>query len=230
MAELIGIIGESGSGKSSSIRTLNPENTFIINVAGKPLPIKGFKKMYKPLVKNSEGKYEGNLYHTSDSDKILQILKLINHSRLDITNVIIEDAQYIMAFEAMNRSDEKNYDKFVQIASHFYSVLKEAMNMREDLKIFIISHSENTGDALNQKLKMKTIGKMLDNMITLEGLFTYVLFTELIIDPADDSVQYKFVTQSNGSTTAKTPMECFDSYYIDNDLQYVVDKINEYND
>jgi len=230
MAELIGIVGDTGSGKTSSIRTLDPTKTFIINVTGKPLAFRGYKKLYKPLKKLKDGSYEGNLYVTSDVNKILQILTLINKTRPEITNVILEDTQYIMSFEAMDRADEKNYDKFVQIASHFYSILKTAMGMRDDLKVFILTHSENMGDALNPKFKIKTIGKMLDNMITLEGLFTYVFFTELIVDPADDTTHYKFVTQSNGTTTAKTPMDCFDSYYIDNDLQYVVDKINEYND
>lgn len=228
MADLIGIVGETGSGKSTSIRNLDPNETFIINVAGKALPIRGYRKNYKPLVREGE-MFVGNLFNTSDVAKIGQVLKLVNQKRPEIKTVIIEDAQYLMAFEAMDRADEKNYDKFVQIASHFYSVIKESMNMREDLKVVIITHSENTGDALNPKYKMKTIGKMIDNMITLEGLFTYVLYTKLLVDPADDSISHKFITQSDGTTTAKTPMGCFDELMIDNDLQFVIDKINEYN-
>lgn len=100
--------------------------------------------------------------------------------------------------------------------------------MRSDLKVVIITHSENTGDALNPSYKMKTIGKMIDNMITLEGLFTYVLFTEVVKD-VDGNLEHKFITQSDGTTTAKTPMRCFDSMYIDNDLNYVIEKIDEYN-
>ena len=108
MAELIGIVGNSGSGKSTSLRNLDPTTTFIINVAGKPLPIKGFKKNYKPIVLNPETKkYDGNLYNTSDVNKIGQILKVIERTRPEIKTVIIEDAQYIMAFEAMDRAGEK---------------------------------------------------------------------------------------------------------------------------
>lgn len=107
MSDLIGIVGNSGSGKSTSIRTLNPENTFIINVAGKSLPFRGAKKNYKPLIKDSKGKFVGNLYHTSDVTQISKILIVVDKTRPEITVVIIEDAQYIMAFEAMERASEK---------------------------------------------------------------------------------------------------------------------------
>lgn len=229
MAELIGVVGNSGSGKSTSIRNLDPKSTFIINVAGKPLPIKNYKNNYKLLKQNPESrKFEGNLYNTSDVSKISSILKIIDKTRPDIKTVIIEDSQYIMSFEAMDRAQEKSYDKFTQIASNFYSILKESINMREDLKVCILTHAENIGDALNPSYKIKTVGKMIDNMITLEGLFTYVLFTTILKD-VEGKIQYKFITQSDGTTTAKTPMGCFDEFYIDNDLQYVIDKINEYN-
>lgn len=133
-----------------------------------------------------------------------------------------------MSFEAMDRAQEKSYEKFTQIAQHFYSILKEAMDMRDDLKVFILTHSENSGDALNPNFKIKTVGKMIDNMITVEGLFTYVLFTQRVKDD-DGNMQYKFVTQSDGTTTAKTPLGCFEEAFIDNDLQFVFDKIDEYN-
>ena len=132
-------------------------------------------------------------------------------------------------FEAMDRSSEKGYEKFTQMANNFYSVLKEAMGMRSDLKVCVLAHAENIGDALNPSYKLKTLGKMIDNMITVEGLFTYVLFT-VLINEVDGGVSHKFVTQSDGTTTAKTPMGCFDSVLIDNDLEYVVEKIDEYNE
>lgn len=100
MAELIAVVGNSGSGKSTSLRNLDPNTTFIINVAGKPLPIRGFKKNYKPLTQDPTTKnFEGNLYNTSDVTKIAQILKIIDVKRPEIKTVIIEDAQYIMALK-----------------------------------------------------------------------------------------------------------------------------------
>lgn len=230
MAELIAVVGNTGSGKSTSLRNLNPESTFIINVAGKALPFKGFKKNYKPLKQNPETKkFEGNLYNTSDVTKIAQILKIIDKTRPEIDVVVIEDAQYIMAFEAMDRALEKSYDKFTQIASNFYSILKESINMRDNLKVCVLAHAENLGDALNPSYKIKTVGKMIDNMITVEGLFTYVLFTSLNKD-VEGKIEHKFITQSDGTTTAKTPMGCFEDLYIDNDLQYVIEQIDKYNE
>lgn len=230
MAELIAVVGNTGSGKSTSLRNLNPESTFIINVAGKALPFKGFKKNYKPLKQNPETKkFEGNLYNTSDVTKIAQILKIIDKTRPEIDVVVIEDAQYIMAFEAMDRALEKSYDKFTQIASNFYSILKESINMRDSLKVCVLAHAENLGDALNPSYKIKTVGKMIDNMITVEGLFTYVLFTSLNKD-VEGKIEHKFITQSDGTTTAKTPMGCFEDLYIDNDLQYVIEQIDKYNE
>jgi ABC-type dipeptide/oligopeptide/nickel transport system ATPase component len=160
MAELGAIVGESGSGKSTSLRNLDPTKTFIINVAGKNLPIRNYKKNYKALVMNPElKKYEGNLYNTSDVTKIGQVIKLVSSSMPEIKQIIIDDSQYLMAFEAMDRASEKGYEKFTQMAQHFYSVLKEAMGAREDLKVFILAHSENTGDMLNPSYKIKTLGK-----------------------------------------------------------------------
>ena len=108
MADLIAVVGDSGSGKSTSLRNLDPQTTFIINVAGKPLPIRGYKKNYKALVQDANSKkWVGNLYKTSDVAKISTVLKVINFQRPEIKVVIIEDAQYIMAFEAMERASEK---------------------------------------------------------------------------------------------------------------------------
>lgn len=160
MATLGAIVGESGSGKSTSIRNLDPAHTFIINVAKKALPFRGYRKNYKELTLDPETKtYTGNLYSTSSVDQIAKVLLLIDKTMPHIKQVLIDDSQYLMSFEAMDRANEKSYDKFTQIAQHFYSVLKGAMDMREDLKVFILTHSENTGDVLNPSYKIKTVGK-----------------------------------------------------------------------
>nr|DAL02942.1 MAG TPA: RecA like NTPase recombinase [Crassvirales sp.] len=225
MANLIGIVGEAGSGKSTSIGFLNPEETVVISVANKPLPIKGFVRKYKELSKENP---RGNLLNESNVNNILFWLEVINQKRPDIKNVVIDDAQYLMSFELMNRAEEKSYDKFTQIASHFYTILKKAMIMRPDLNIVFMIHSENVGDALNPQYKMKTVGKMLDTAITLEGLFTYVIFTRKRLND-DDKPVYEFVTNYDGTNTAKTPAGCFDSLTIPNNLQLVVDAIYKYN-
>lgn len=129
----------------------------------------------------------------------------------------------------MNRVDEKGYNKFTDIAKHAYEALKTGMDLRDDLYVVVMTHSENTGDNINPYWKIKTIGKMLDSVITLEGLFTYVLFTRVIKDESD-RVQYKFLTNTDGTCTAKSPMGLFEDLLIDNDLDYVIKKIKEYNE
>lgn len=224
MANLIAIVGSSGVGKSSSIRTLNPAETFIINVASKPLPFKGWRSKY--TIWNKENP-NGNYINTSNVSTISSILNYINTKRPEIKSIVIDDSQYLMAFEYMDRSGETGFKKFSEIAQKFYSVLKAGISMRDDLNIIMTCHSENIGDTDNPQYKIKTIGKMIDNTITVEGLFTYVLFSMIQRDD-DDKPKYVFQTHSDGTTTAKTPMDCFEEDYIPNNLQYVIDKIAEY--
>ena len=230
MAEMIAIVGESGSGKTTSIRNLNPEETFIISTTGKRPGIKGAKKKYPDFKVNKETKeMSGNFYTSSNIESIKQMMKIVNAKMPNVKVLIIDDFQYLQAFEAMARVDEKGYGKFTDMAKHAYEALKTGMDMRDDLFIVVSTHSENTGDNLNPYYKIKTQGKMLDSVITLEGLFTYVLFTRVIKDESD-KVQYKFLTNSDGTCTAKSPMGLFEDLLIDNDLDYVIKKIQEYNE
>lgn len=229
MSELIGIVGASGSGKTTSIRNLNPEETFIISTTGKRPGIKGAKKKYPDFtIDKDTKKISGNFYTSSSVDKIRTVMQVVNQKMPQIKTLVIDDFQYLQAFESMNRVDEKGYGKFTDIAKHAYEILKDSMNMRDNLFVVVLTHSENAGTAEEPYEKIKTIGKMLDSVITLEGLFTYVLFTKVVKD-ANDQPQYKFVTNSDGSCTAKTPMGMFNERLIDNDLKLVIDTINEYN-
>ena len=228
MAEMIAVVGESGSGKTSSIRNLNPEETFIISTTGKRPGIPGAAKKYKAFGMDG-GKLHGNFYTTSSIDNIAKVLKIIDTKMPEIKTVVVDDFQYVMGFEAMERAKEKSYEKFTEMAMHAYQVLKSGMNMREDLYFVVSTHSENQGDAINPYRKIKTLGKMLDNVITLEGLFTYVFFTE-IHKAEENKVQYKFITNSDGTCTAKSPMGLFNDLYIDNDLNLVINRIKEYNE
>jgi len=227
---MIAIVGESGSGKTTSIRNLNPEETFIISTTGKRPGIKGAKRKYPDFKVNKETKeMSGNFYTSSNIESIKQMMKIVNVKMPNVKVLIIDDFQYLQAFEAMSRVDEKGYSKFTDMAKHAYEALKTGMDMRDDLFIVVSTHSENTGDNLNPYFKIKTQGKMLDSVITLEGLFTYVLFTKVIKDESD-GVKYKFLTNSDGTCTAKSPMGLFEDLLIDNDLDYVIKKITEYNE
>lgn len=157
MAELIAIVGESGSGKTTSIRNLNPAETFIISTTGKRPGIKGAKKKY-PDVKIAGNEISGNFYTTSNIDNIKKMMTIVDKKLTNVKTLIIDDYQYLQAFEAMARVDEKGYGKFTDIAKHAYEALKSAMDMRDDLFVCVLTHSENTGDNLNPYYKIKTQG------------------------------------------------------------------------
>lgn len=212
------IIGESGTGKSTSLRNLNPTETFIINVCNKPLPFRGYKSQYK-AIKSWEDK-EGNYYASNDYVKIIKMMKTINESRPEIKNLIIDDFQYIMCAEFMARVTERGFDKFSEIGQHAYMIIDLLSALREDLNCFVLSHSEANEHG---KMKAKTIGKLLDDKVVLEGRFTMVLQTEI------SESGYRFLTQGDKNHIAKSPMGMFEDKYIPNDLAFVVEKMNEYN-
>lgn len=214
MANLIMIIGESGTGKSTSIETLNPKDTFIIQTVDKPLPFKGFKTKY-PL-KTKE--INGNRFISDKVETILKILNSLNNEK-NIKNIIIDDAQYIMANEFMRRAKEKGFEKFTEIGQKFYNLINTANDMREDINIIFLQHIETTDTG---KIKAKTIGKLLDEKIVLEGRFTIVLSTEV------EDGKYYFRTQNNGNDTCKSPKGMFEDLRIPNDLNFVITKSKEY--
>lgn len=226
--ETIAIVGESGSGKSTSLRNMNPEETFIISTTGKPLPFRGWRKKYTKLTKNSVGEYTGNYYISSSSDKIIKILKVINAKLPHIKQVVIDDFQYVLSYEFVERATEIGYTKFSEIAQHAMDILRYSEDMREDCKMVFLTHSENVGDALNPKYVIKTVGKMLAEKVTLEGLFTYIFFTK-VSEGEDGKMKYTLITNTDGKCIAKTPMDMFADLEIDNDLSEIIKVIDDYN-
>lgn len=210
------IIGESGTGKSTSIRNLNPSETFIINVLNKPLPFKGYKSSYTKI--SSDAK-TGNYYSSDDYQRIEQLIRKVNAERLEIKTLIIDDFQYLMANEFMRRALERGYDKFSEIAKNAHSLLKLLPTLRDDLDVFILTHSESNEHG---KMKIKTIGKMLDEKITIEGMYAMVLQTELT------DGDYHFITQGDARHIAKSPMGMFNTRNIPNDLAFVKQQMSSY--
>ena len=160
MSEMVAIVGNSGTGKTTSLRNLNPEETFIISVTGKSLPFPKAKKNYVAIQKDEKTKkYVGNYFVSSDSEKICNVLKMISVQMPQISTVVLDDLQYIMSFESMDRASEKNFDKFVELASHYFNILKTASSMDDGVNVIVTSHADNEGDAINPYFKIKTIGK-----------------------------------------------------------------------
>lgn len=193
------IMGESGSGKSASLRTFEPEDVSIFNVASKPMPFR------KKLPSKSTSNYE-------------EIKALIAKSGKKA--FVIDDSQFLMCFESFAKAKDTGYGKFTDMALNFYNLVQFVIRgTAPDVIVYFLHHTETDGNT--GKIKAKTVGKMLDSQLTLEGLFSIVLHC------VTDGKKHSFLTQSDGMTTAKSPMEMFPDV-IDNDLKFVDKSIREY--
>ncbi|WP_276690040.1 hypothetical protein [Acidaminococcus massiliensis] len=191
------VIGFSGSGKSSSLRNFKPNEVGVFSVAGKRLPFQSELK----VAMNSN-------YQTIEN--ALQRNKLRAY--------VIDDSQYLLAFDSFRRAKEASYTKFTDYAVSFYNLLDAIKRTSPDTIVYLLHHAEETDRGM---IKAKTIGKMLDNQLVLEGLCEIVLYAET------DGKKYQFLTQSNGFTTAKSPMGMF-PLEIDNDLKAVDSQIRKF--
>ena len=225
MAQSVLVIADSGSGKSTSIRDLDPKETFIVNIANKPLPFKGWKKDYTMISKDNQ---KGNMTGVSSAAGIMKAMMHVNDKMPHIKNLVIDDWQYMSSFEYFDKADEKGYDKFTSIAKNLAQVAKLPKDMRDDLYIFFLTHSEESTDINgHRKVKAKTVGKMIDNALTLEGLFSIVLFGKVVKDE-EEKLNYVFETANNGENTCKSPDGMFENVRISNSLKLVKNAIIEY--
>jgi hypothetical protein len=219
-SKLIGIVGATGTGKSTSIKHLDPKETYIINVAKKELPFKGSEKLY-----NSENK---NYKEVDDANEITRLLRTISDKAPHIKNIIVEDSNYIMGFNIVSKATEVGYTKFSLMAKDMVELFREARKLRDDIKVFYLTHPETIedgGDIVGYKIK--TAGKLIDNQVLLEGLLTVCLYT-YVEENKDGSASYNFITNRFKKFPAKSPDGMFDEVKIPNNLQYVCDKLTEY--
>ncbi len=201
------ILGQSGTGKSASLRNMSPAETLLIQVIPKPLPFRNNE--WKLVSKDG-----GNIIVASRSDKIIEAMRKTSRQVM-----IVDDFQYVLATEFMERAHETGYAKFTEMARHYYDVLTAAMNLDASKRVYLLSHTDTSESG---QIKAKTIGKLLDEKITVEGLVTIVLRTHVI------NGNYVFSTRNSGSDTVKSPLGLFDDEHIDNDLMAVDRAIAEY--
>ena len=192
------VYGQSGTGKSTSLRNFKPEDVCIVNVSGKPLPFK-------------------NKHKTFNTDDYMAIDAAIK--KAPAKSIVIDDATYLMTGEYMRTAKVTGYQKFTDMALNYYTLVKSAAALPSDKIVYFMGHSDT--DA-NGNEKFKTIGKMLDEKVTLEGMFTIVLKT-VVTDG-----KYQFSTRNSGQDTVKTPLGMFNDVLIDNDLAMVDKTIREY--
>ena len=202
------ILGNSGTGKSTSLQKMDPAQTLLIQVIKKPLPFRS--KEWKPV---QEG---GNMLVSEDGAQILAAMQKTTRPV-----IVVDDFQYLLATEFMKRAHETGYTKFTEMASHYYEVLRGAAGLAPHKRVYFLSHTDTSESG---QTKAKTIGKLLDEKITVEGLVTIVLRTLVI------NGQYVFSTKNSGSDTVKTPLEMFEQEHIPNDLAAVDAAIVNYYD
>lgn len=191
------VLGASGTGKSYSLRNFDPSKTLLIQCINKPLPFRSAE--WKPLTKSG-----GSVFRTDDPARIVKAMQQSNH---DI--VIIDDYQAVMVNQLMSRAGETGYKKFEDIGKSAWDVFNAAGNLASHRRVYILAHTQ-TDDFGN--VRMKTVGKMVDNTLVPEGYFTIVLRTHVT------NGVYQFSTQSNGQDCCKSPVDMFPDAVIDNDL------------
>jgi len=219
-SKLIGIVGPTGTGKSTSIKHLDPKETYIINVAKKELPFKGADKLY-----NADNK---NYKEIDDANEITRWLKTISEKAPHIKNIVIEDSNYIMGFNLMEKATETGFTKFTLMARDMVDLFRTARKLRDDLKVFYFTHPETVedgGEIIGYKIK--TAGKMIDSQIGLEGLLTICLYTH-VEETKDGASNYYFVTNKFRKYPAKSPDGMFTEIKVPNNLKLVSDTIDEY--
>jgi adenosyl cobinamide kinase/adenosyl cobinamide phosphate guanylyltransferase len=208
MSTPILILGESGSGKSASLRNMKASETLLIQSIAKPLPFRDKEW----AIFNKETK-KGNIFVT---DKATDVLMLMNNTKRKV--IVIDDFQYILANELMRRYQERGYDKFSEIGYNGWNIISTAAALASDVRVYVLGHSHMDE---NGKIKIKTPGKLLDTH-SVEGMFSIVL-RSVVRDN-----EYLFSTRNNGSDTVKTPIGLFDDEIIPNDLALVDAKICKY--
>ncbi len=202
MAQMVLVMGESGTGKSTSLRNCDPATTAVVNPVGKPLPFKG--------------KYE-MLNSITESRKITKFMK--EQAAVGKKLIVVDDFQYILAVPYMNRIKETGWDKYNDFGANYFEIIEVCKEIPDDVVVAYMTHLETLENGLTT---VKLIGKLLREKITIEGLFTVVLRTGV------NEGKYYFYTQNSGKDTVKSPIGMFPAYAIDNDLNYVADKIRNF--
>lgn len=203
------ILGESGTGKTCSLRNLDPKNTLLIQPVRKPLPFRstGWKEIKQ--------KGDGNNIRVCSNPQA--IINCMHASPFDV--IVVDDWQYILASMYMAARNVKGFDKFTEIGGAGFDIAKAASELGENKRVYVLAHT--TSDEFGNT-RIKTLGKLLDDKIVVEGMFTTVLRTHV------ENGRYLFSTQNSGSDTVKSPMGMFSEQYIENDLAAIDRVICDY--
>lgn len=226
MSSVIGLGGLSNSGKSTSFKYLDPKTTFIVSCTNKQLQIPGFRKKY-PKFSIQQGKPTGNWFVSNNYEQINKILDVVSKMMPEISVIVIDDINYCLSGEIMDNALTKGYEKFTIQAKNYYDLIMKAHNLRDDLTVVLVSHIINDGTDMEPSWKLYTSGKMLDKTVNIDGLFSYIIYSERFVDE-NDNVSYRFKTRTDGNDTCRSVAGCFTEKYIEPNLKEVIDTINKF--
>ena len=225
-SSVIVLAGESNSGKSTSFKYLDPAKTVIISCTNKQLQIPGFRKKYQKM-SVVDGKLVGNWLVSNSYEQITKMLTVISKTRNDISTIVIDDINYLMSNEIMQNALVKGFEKFTTQAKNYYDMFATAQNLRDDLTVVLVSHIVNDGTDMDPHYKLYSSGKMLDRTVNLDGLFSYIIYSERYVDE-NDEVKYRFKTRTDGNDTCRSVAGCFPEKYIEPNLLDVIETINKF--
>lgn len=239
------IAGFSNSGKSTSLRYLNPSETFIINVNNKQLAIPGFRKNYTKLhkepildekgnqvinktTKKPDIKWIGNYYQSDNYGKLHTVLNIVDNSPFlsHIKYLVVDDINYLMGQDTMSMATTASRDKYSTFAYNYNNMLHRLMSMREDLQVIIISHLQKDEDTGATRLISNS--KYLDKQLVLDGMFNYIIYCEKLVDEIEGTVKYVYRTRTLGNDTCRSTSGCFKDLYIEPNIKKCIDRINAF--
>lgn len=239
------IAGFSNSGKSTSLRYLNPSETFIINVNNKQLAIPGFKKNYTKLhkefvldekgnqvisktTKKPDFKWIGNYYQSDNYGKLHTVLNIVDSSPFlsHIKYLVVDDINYLMGQDTMSMATIASRDKYSTFAYNYNNMLHRLMSMREDLQVIIISHLQKDEDT--GAIRLISNSKFLDKQLVLDGMFNYIIYCEKLVDEIEGTVKYVYRTRTLGNDTCRSTSGCFKDLYIEPNIKKCIDRINAF--
>lgn len=211
MSIAVMVLGESGTGKTTALRNLDPKQTLLIQTTRKPLPFRAAGWSY--FGKDSP---TGNMFVADTAERIIALMRKTQRKI-----IVLDDFQYLLSFAFFRMREEKGFEKFTSIGGYGFDVLTAATSLPDDVRVYILAHTQS--DDMG-RVKMKTLGKMLDEKLTPEGLFAIVLRTMVV------NGNYLFSTRNNGHDTVKTPLHMFLDEMIPNDLEAVDKAVCDYYD
>jgi len=228
MASKILVTGYSGTGKTYSLRDLDPKETFIICPDEKAPPFRGWKKNY--IMKNEQGIFDPNTCNylkTTNWDKIKAAMTFVSNKRTDVKTIIIDTITYAMIGEFMEKAKTVGYAKFTEMGDNVYKTLKSIDGLRDDLTVIVMAHTEvKQFNGVDRTVFGVPGGKLVQDVVKPEGMFAIIL--ETIVEKKGNDITYGFMTQNNTTNMAKSPDGMFAGDIIPNDMKAVLEAVREY--